>query len=181
MEIIDFQTKCLMELLPSMEQTYKYVCDPRLRLEEGGRTISFQVTEVARPYVMQVHDKFRNANVSLVERLGEANWQRFMRVRQHMAGGLRGNDLGDLHVGARSTFFPASTFHGSGLGSSLHPESSFAPTDASHSSFVSSRSEKDGSRVRVPEIPSEVAQGISFECFICRRMLTKIKNRIDWK
>lgn len=181
LENIEFYTKCLMDLLPSMEQTYKNVCDPGLRIDDGSGKISFQVTEAARPYVLKVHDKFRNASISLAERLGEANWQRFMRVRQHMAGELRGDDLEDLHVGARSTFFPASKFHDSGLGSSLRPESSFAFTDASHSSFVSNLSEKDGSRARVPATPNEVAEGIPFACFICRRMLTKIKNRIDWK
>ncbi|KAF7514087.1 hypothetical protein GJ744_004412 [Endocarpon pusillum] len=181
LENLEFHTKCLMDLLPSIEQTYKNVCDPGLGMEDGSGKISFQVTEAARPYVLQVLDKFENASVSLAERLGEANWQRFMRVRQHMAGELRGNDLEDLHVGARSTFFPASKFQDSGLGSSLRPEPSFALTDASHSSFVSNLSEKDGSRARVPATPNEVAEGISFECFICKRMLTKIKNRIDWK
>ncbi|ERF75962.1 hypothetical protein EPUS_01328 [Endocarpon pusillum Z07020] len=181
LENIEFHTKCLMDLLPSMEQTYKNVCDPGLRLDDGSGKVSFRVTKAARPYVLQVHDKFRNASISLAERLGEANWQRFMRVRQRMAGGLRANDLEDLHVGARSTCFPASKFHDSGPGSSLRPESSLALTNASHSSFVSNLSEKDGSRARVPATPNEVAEGISFECFICRRILTKIKNRIDWK
>ncbi len=155
-----------MDLLPSMEQTYKHVCNPGLRMEEGSRKISFHVSEVARPYVLQIHDKFRNANISLVELLAEANWQRFMRVRQYMAGEIRGNDLEDPLVGTLSTFIPASNFHDSSLGSL---------------SFVSSLSEKEGSVARVPATPKEVAKGISFQCFICRRVLTKIRNRIDWK
>lgn len=181
LEKIEFYTKCLMDLLPSMEQAYKNSCDPGLRLEEKSVKISFHITEAARPYVLQAYDKFRNANTFLVERLGEVNWQRFIRVRQLMAAELPQNDSEDVQVSARSTFFPASKFHDSDLGSSLDPNSSFARTDASHSSFVSSLAEKEGSCARVPSTPNEVAEGIPFECFICKRMLTKIRNRVDWK
>jgi hypothetical protein len=178
---IEFYTECLMDLLPSMEQTYKNARDPGLRLEERSGKILFHVTEAARPYVLQVHDKFRNANTFLVKRLGEANWQRFMRVRRCMASGIQEDDVKDLRTGARSVFFPASKFHDSGLGISLPAESSFAPTVASHSSFVSSLAEEKASCARVPPTPNEVAEGLPFECFICKQTLTKIRNRVDWK
>jgi hypothetical protein len=178
LESIEFHTKCLMDLLPSMEHTYKKLCDPGLRSEESKGQIPFHATDAARPYVLQVHDKFKNASIPLVKRLGEANWQRFLRVRQSMAAE---DGPSDFQVGARSTFVPASEFHDSGLGSSLHPNSSFAPTNASHSSFVSGLAAKVGSRARVPPTPSGVVDGTPFQCFICKRMLTRIRNRIDWK
>jgi hypothetical protein len=178
---VEFQTKCLMDLLPSMEKTYKHVRDPGSYLEEKNGIFAFHVTEAARPYVLQVHDKFRSAAISLVERLGEANWQRHVRIRQYMASGVQDDAPDDLRIGARSAFFPASKFHDSALGSSNPTNSSFAPTVASHSSFVSSLAEKEGYRARVPSMPTEVARGLSFTCFICKRTLTKIKNRVDWK
>jgi hypothetical protein len=181
LEDIDFYTKCLMDLLPSMEQIYKNARDPCLRLEERSGKISFHVTEAARPYVLQVHDKFRDAKTSLVERLGEANWQRFMRVRHCMASVTQDDDAKDFETGARSAFFPGSKFHDSGLGNSLPTESSFALSVASHSSFVSSLAEEKGSSARVPPTPNEVAEGLPFECFICKRTLNRIKTRVDWK
>jgi hypothetical protein len=170
-----------MDLLPSMEQTYRYSCDLESRLEEQSREVSFHVTEAARPYVLQVHDKFRNADVSLVERLGEANWQRFIRVRQQLAHGDQDADKQEAGPETHSRFTPASKFHDSGLGSSLPGKTSFAPTVASHSSFISGLSAKEGSYVRVPPTPNEVAEGLPFECFLCKQTLSKVRNRIDWK
>jgi hypothetical protein len=180
LESIEFHTKCLMDLLPSMEQIYKNLCDLGVRLEESKGKISFHATDAARPYVLQVHNKFKNASISLVERLGEANWQRFLRLRQRMTAAHHEDVINDLQVGTRSAF---STFnsHDSGLGSSLHPDSSFTQTDALHSSCVSSLAEKGDSCARVPPTPRGVVDGTPFQCFICGRMLTKIRNRIDWK
>jgi hypothetical protein len=178
---IDFYTKCLMDLLPSMEQAYKHLCDPGSRLEEKNGKIVFHVTDAARPYVLHIHDKFRSADMSLVERLGEANWQRFVRVRHQMESKPQDDESKDLRTGARSEFLPLSKFHDSALGKSLRTDSSFAPTVASHSSFISSIAEKDGSRVRVPPTPKEIMEGLPFECFICKRLLNNLKTRVDWK
>jgi hypothetical protein len=167
-----------MELLPSMEQNYKHLCDPGLRLVESNGKISFQVTDAARPWVLKIHDRFKNAHISLIERLGEANWQRFVRVRQNMEAG---DCVHDVPISAHSTFLPASKFYDSGLGSSIRPESSFARTDASYSSFVSSFAGQGGSCARVPPTPSGVVDGTPFQCFICKCMLSKIRNRVQWK
>ncbi len=178
---VEFYTKCLMDLLPSMEQTDKHVRDPCSYLKEKNGIFSFHVTEAAIPYVLLIHDKYRGGAISLVQRLGEANWQRFVRVRQYMASGVQDDAVNDLRIGARSTFFPASKFDDSALGSSIPTNSSFAPTAASHSSFLSSLADKYGSRARVPPTPTEVALGLPFQCLICKRTLTKIKGRVDWK
>lgn len=170
-----------MDLLPSMEQTYKHVCDSGLNLKREKGKFIFHVSEAARAHVLQVHDKFGDADVSLVERLGEANWQRFVRVRQYMTSGIQEGKLNDLRVGARSAFIPASKFHDSALGSFIPTNSSFASTVASDSSFVSSLAEKDGSHARVPPTPIEVALGLPFACSICQRVLTTVKNRVEWK
>lgn len=178
LESIEFYTKCLMELLPSMEQTYKHLCDPGLRLEESNGKICFHVTDAARPWVLQVHDKFKNASISLIQRLGEANWQRYLRIRQSIAAG---DSTNDIPISAQSAFIPASKFHDSGLGTSVRPESTLARTDASHSSFASSLADQGGSCARVPPTPIGVVDGTPFQCFICKRKLTTIRNRVQWK
>lgn len=71
----------LADLIPTLQ---------RLLCEESQSTgehhnctgiTTFHVTDSARQYVMQIRDKYRNALTTLVERLGEANWQRFLRIR----------------------------------------------------------------------------------------------------
>lgn len=180
---IDFYTESLMDLLPSMEQAYKHVCTTQSPPDKHDQMISFQVTEAARPYVLQVHDKFRNAPIALVERLGEANWQRFVRTRRQMASNPQERESTDFRTLARqqSTFVPASEFHDSALGSSLAQDSSYAFTVASYNSFASSLANGKDTCHRVPPTPTGVAERLPFDCFLCKRRLTTIRNRSDWR
>jgi hypothetical protein len=165
---------CLMDLSPTLE---RMVNDSNLAGEDpmiGPNGITFHVTESAKQYVLQVHDKFRDAPKSLVERLGEANWQRFVRIRASL------RESQELEA-AKSAFVPMSKFHDSGLGSSAPTRSHFAASVASHSSFVSTEAEVSVGRLRVPPTPEEVGNGLPFECFICEQRQSKIKNRVDWK
>jgi hypothetical protein len=173
---------CLMDLSPTMEQIVK---DSNLAGEDpmtGPQGITFHVTESARQYVLQVHDKFRDAPKALVERLGEANWQRFVRIRASMRRQeQQGAENKQEPVAAKSAFAPISKFHDSGLGSSILAHSQAAASIASHSSFVSTHIDDDVGRLRVPPTPDEVGNGLPFECFICGQLQSKVKNRIDWK
>lgn len=179
---IDFYTESLMDLLPSMEEAYEQTCAAQLSLDnKQNGPISFQVTEAARPYVLQLHDKFRNAPITLVERLGEANWQRFVRIRHQMASNPQEKEPTDPRTNKKSTFVPASQFDDSALGSSLAPDSSYAFTVASYNSFATSLADSEETVHRVPPPPVDVAEGLSFECFLCKRRLTTIKDRKDWR
>ncbi len=197
---------CLADLNPLLEETIEVDLSGR-RQEDRARAITFHVTDAARHFVLQVHDKFRNAQTSLVERLGEANWQRFTRIRKymydrqqsmlqdeagHQDGGRRddtkkgGNLLSDRtqhkdRAEPKSLFRSMSEFHDSGLGSSKPARSRAAASVASHSSFRSTLTENHQGRPRVPSTPPEAFSGEPFICFICGKILTAIKNRIDWK
>ena len=119
-----------------------------------------------------------------MNRLGESNWQRHMMVREQMEAIQRRtsdddeprlddtpfyNSRDDLY----SAFRPYSTFHDSGIGTSI-------PEDAlSHTSFLSSNLE--GESLRVPAAPEEVATGKPFQCPFCGDTLGNIRNRIGWK
>jgi hypothetical protein len=78
-------------------------------------------------------------------------------------------------------FVPVSLFRDSGLGSSLLAQSTYVATIASHSSFQTTATDKNNGDLRVPPTPKEVFEGVPFNCQICGHMLSRIKNRIDWR
>src|SRR5205085_462201 len=171
-------TTCLMDLLPSMEDTLNYADQVNLR-PHASAPIEFQVSGPAQAYILNIYDRFPKANSQLVERLGEANWQRHTALRIGLE--QQAQTVSEAPEAPKSVFVPVSMFHDSGLGNSIPARSSYAATVASHSSFVSSLAEKDGGDLRVPSTPKEVAEGIPFTCDICGHRLSRIKNRIDWK
>ena len=79
---------------------------------------------------------------------------------------------------AKSVFRPHSAFHGSGIGTSILAQTQHT---TSHTSFQSSNTEGEHESLRVPATPAEVYEGIPFQCYICKSMLTNIKTRVDWK
>jgi hypothetical protein len=68
--------------------------------------------------------------------------------------------------------------HDSGFGSSVPTTSFYA---ASVASFISKAGDADSNYFRAPPIPREAIDGKPFECFICGRIISHIKNRVDWK
>ena len=169
---LESYTTCLMDLLPTLESTLQQheVSTGKENVRIGAQ--HFHVSEAAQHFVFQIRDKFPAADTTLLERLGEANWQRFMRIR-------RSQTIEDEPI--QNVFKPVSEFQDSGLGSSLPTKSAYASSHVSHTSFLSSQSTASQGRLRVPPTPPEVALGESFECFLCKQRQGKIKNRIDWK
>jgi hypothetical protein len=136
----------------------------------------FKISEPATIYVRNILDKFPSADIKLIQRLGECNWQRYVKIRNSKEGSEI--DRGILLEAAGSIFQPTSIFHDSGLGSTIPANSCYA---ASASSFISKAGDADGGYFRVPPMPKEVFDGKPFECFICRHIIHHIKNRVDWK
>ena len=163
----------LMKLVPSMEHT--------LTLDENQEVtsspIEFQVSDAARSYVYNVHDKYRSAETILVSRLGEANFQRHVAIRQKMTEneGTSVIDTRDsLTYVPVSAFVPTSAFHDSGLGAVS------AASIASHSSFQTDCTQSGKRNFRVPPAPVDT-YGNPFTCNICGHTLNNIKSRYDWK
>jgi hypothetical protein len=183
---LDSFTTSLMDIRPVLEESLRDLSRPPTR-KAGIPLPNFQVTESARPYVLQVHDKFREADSALVERLGEANWQRYMRIKAVMAANVSSDNPLDTTFGhiarevPKSTFRPVSLFHDSGLGTSLPNRSQYAASNASHTSFLSTDTDATKGRARVTSTPMEVSEGKPFVCFICTHTLSGIRNRVDWK
>jgi hypothetical protein len=166
---ISSASKRLMELLPSLEKSMAALQERKI--ETGTPpSISFKVSEPASYFISRVIDNFRKADINLAERLGEANWQRYERIRRQNEMIVNRDD-----IVAHSVFKPFSMFHDSGIGTS------YAISNASHTSFLTSLTKGGNGSLRVPELPEGATMGKPFQCEICGHVLSKIKNRIDWK
>lgn len=162
----------LMELCPTLEAIYRFRHQTGER-RPPDRPIS--VSTAARPYVSNVRDKFPHAAEELVNRLGEANWQRHERLRA-----IETTVAESVAAEApKSVFRPVSFFKDSALGSSLREESERARSTASHSSFLSSN-DGDKSRLRIPKLPAGLDWGQPFLCPFCHEMVD-IRTRVAWK
>jgi hypothetical protein len=169
--------ECLMDLLPSMEETLSAL---EYNEFENPQTppIDFQVSGPAQPYVLKVYDKFPKADLRLIHRLGEANWQRHMSLRK-MDNQIEADEIPQEIP--KAVFVPVSLFQDSGLSSSPPAQSTHAATTASYSSFQSTAVDKDNEGLRVPPTPKWIFEGVPFGCQICGHILRRIKNRTDWR
>ena len=180
-----------MDLVPTMKQS---LTQTRTKRKPPAISIPFAVSEAARPFVLNVYDKFNMASRKLIERLGESNWQRYVTVRARMdqIANTEANDEETREMDRpkpvvleknppQSVFTPYSVFHDSGIGTSMTSASLHAASVASHTSFISSQAEEGNSKTRVPPTPPEVARNEPFRCFICGHVLFKLRNRVEWK
>ena len=175
------QTQWLTQLGPVLEQNLVSAQKPRIQVSLPA-PVPFSVSGPAKVYVSLVREKYKLAQDKLVERLGEANWQRHMFVRKSMKAPANVAEETTAPVEssavARSMFRPYSTFHDSALGPSILGQTEYAP---SHTSFQSSNTEGERESIRVPATPVEVTDGKPFQCYLCKCTLSNIKNRVDWK
>ncbi|KAF7510259.1 hypothetical protein GJ744_006955 [Endocarpon pusillum] len=170
----------LLQLCPSIEQVYE---NKHRTQHSGFRDVPvLHVTKASDSYASAVQAKFPWADPSLVQRLGEANWERHERLRNlektapDSVEQLLAQDLPP----PKSQFQPVSLFRDSALGSSIAPRSQSAASAASHSSFASSKDGAERGRLRVPNMPKGNF-GEPFECPFCKKLLSSIRSRVDWK
>jgi hypothetical protein len=175
---LDIYTTTMMDIRPLLDEAIHDAFGRPSKAAARNEAVDFKVTDAARSYVLQVHDKYRTAKKFLVERLGEANWQRYMRIIAKMESSSAKEDLAEV---PKSLFRPFSAFHDSGLGASMPSRSRYAASNASHTSFLSTSTDAIKGRRQVPPLPSEVTQRRPFRCFICCEEISTVKNRIDWK
>ena len=172
-EDVEFNTRCLMQLVPALEQNIVSSRTPRIRLDRPTSQ-TFSVSEPASTYISLAQQRFQDADLKLVQRLGEANWQRHVRLRNELYGHEDGHNDPSAPVAC-------SIFHDSGLGTTVPGSSQYAPSQASHASFASSVGNQESPFLRVPPMPPEVIAGQKFVCALCGITQSRIRNRIDWK
>lgn len=173
---LKFRTQCLMDLLPSLEQNIALV-DSYHPKSSIPTVPPFTISTPAHTYISLLRDKYRNADEALIERLGEANWQRHLFVRakiEHIADGPKHE---------QTTFLEerATIFHDSGIGTTISGPSQYAASATSHTSFISRRSEVEKGSMRVPPTPKETTAGEPFCCNFCGLLQSELRNRVDWK
>ena len=174
---LDSTIQSLMNLAPAIENNL-IQANLKNMSPSNIKNFAFNVSKSAQGYVSHVRDKFPNAPGRLVERLGEANWQRHHVVRAKM---YKKRLVSEDKEGTLAEFQPKSVFHDSGLGTTVTASSSYAASMASHTSFLSSVAEREEGSLRVPPTPVEISAGKPFTCFICGHTQSKLKNRVDWK
>jgi hypothetical protein len=169
---------CLMDFVFVLEQSLQNADSDFRRIRQSG---PFELSSPAHAYVANIREKYRHADLKLVQRSGEANWQRHVRVRS-MSKPAEVAEARAVSMDAKSIFTPFSMFHDSGLGKSLPTASAYAASNASHTSFASSLADgKESTSLRIPVTPAEVATGKPFDCSICGQTQYNIRDRIAWK
>ena len=183
LEIIQDFTNGLMDLVPSLEEIYARLHLPKIKSSTTS-VPNFSVSQSALPFVQNISEEFQKAEKYLVERLGEANWQRFVRIRAWRDAAIPhdapASNMFDDGTVPKSLFEPPSLYRDSALGSSIAIKEIDSVSVVSHTSFASSIIE-DSQALRVPKTPAAVALAQPFVCDICGRFQKGIRNRIDWK
>ncbi|KAL3468894.1 hypothetical protein BJX99DRAFT_242539 [Aspergillus californicus] len=172
---------CLMELGPAIE---RQISNIQFKLDQQTLPMPkvFSLSENAQPYARRIKDRFKDAQIVLVERLAEANWERSIRIRAQIEEqmGQEPGPAAAIPALASTVFKPFSTFDDSGLGTSVPAKSQYATTIASHSSFMSVLGNEGEGRPRVPRLPDGGEHGRTFRCTYCGKRIS-CKTRIQWK
>lgn len=193
---------CLLDSVPSLEQAAKDFVefDETLILQAVPHV--FEVSETARPYCRNIMDKFPKAALRLVERLGEANWERHSRVRERLENAPTADETIKVapEDGCDKTV-AGTLFHDSALGPSImtaptlfsdigdttssaaavNPSPARAASYATFTSFLSDETYGGSRGVRLPSPPDAALTGTPFRCQICGQFVRNLVNRIDWK
>ncbi len=171
---LEFQIQCLMDLVPTLELNLALARNRRER-ESHAAKVPFHASEPAHVYISLVRDKYKEADNRLVERLGEANWQRHVTIRKRIDAMLNDSEQDSDHLHEKDlmpSVLGPSVFHDSGLGTS---------SAVSHSSFISSNADGGPKAVRVPQMPAKAGLGEPFQCTYCGYIIHDINNRQEWK
>ena len=191
-------TDCLMDLTPALENPAP---DISSNDKEAVPFESFKASSaLALTFCRRIRDRFPLLDVTLVERLAEANSRRSQRIQVRVRDAPKPLSLRKDTVSAASS---EPNFSEAGPDYSVTTKSSFisgslfdkeAPTqrrasdrddNASQTTFASfstSFSVEDRlGRPRVPPLPEGAAKGEPFDCNVCNREIRNVRNRQAWK
>ncbi|KAF9871367.1 hypothetical protein CkaCkLH20_11014 [Colletotrichum karsti] len=152
-----------------------------------AKRIEFQADEPKswtpfRLYSDRIGHRFPGARLELVQRLAEANWSRFQRIQSDKEKNISESRKTGIEMEEGVAFendaVPAtekgSSFHDSGLGTSLATGSAYAETTMSY------RQESIDHSIKIPPLTPEAKRGKPFECLACGKQV-KIANNSLWK
>jgi len=161
----------------SDEDLLRYRLSPGPEQPPGrnGDPIKFSISGPAEVYARNISDKYPNVEQNLVERLGQANWERHERIRRALEHATEQVD--PISTIEPSIFKPA-TVRDSGLGSSIGPLQACAQSVAT--SFASRADGAESSHFRVPPMPRHES-GVGVHCPYCDLYCPEIDTRKEWK
>lgn len=186
----DDNVELLMNMLPSIEHIGG--SEEHNPSDKPDPEVLLKVSKPAWKWIDQVASKYDGAAQSIIERLGEANWQRFCRLRisadsSHASELCQAETIFHAPMTAQVTELLATSmgrtksFIDSAYGTSINTCSDDNASIALHSSFASTTAKDTHHSNRVPPKPAEASAGEPFTCGICNQWVSDIRNRIDWK
>ncbi|KAK3369286.1 hypothetical protein B0T24DRAFT_358697 [Lasiosphaeria ovina] len=181
-EDLKTDAQCLMDLDPLFR-------NPVLDVSTQKEDKALQILEWApeKAYVDKIQQRFPQADGSLVEMLGRANWSRYLRCQEQRNGtGEEEEEEDEAEViynrapaAVRASVelhgtIVSSKYHDSGLGTSLPTASVYAETVMTYSG------PGEGQKIRIPPLPDEARRGKPFACVACGKTV-HISNNRKWK
>lgn len=154
LEDLRMDTTCLLDLDPLLS-------DPILPVDaEPSRPDTCTIWSPSRLFSDKISTRFPEAESSLVQQLGQANYDLFLRCQDN---GSNNQPMDDVNASGIDNLDGASSkFHDSGNGSSL-------PT--SYAETVMSYGADEVRRVRLPPLPSLAKDGCPFTCVCCGKLV----------
>jgi hypothetical protein len=173
-EDLKTDAQCLMELDPLFRDP---VLDLALHKQKHVQDLKAIDWAPEKAYCDKVQQRFPKAEALLVERLGQANWARYLRCQEMRDSpievGAQPLQASAADKGDDGTVAANSRYHDSGLGTSLPAASSYAET-------VMTYGAGDGQKIRIPPLSDEAKKGTPFPCLACGGWV-QITNNSAWK
>ncbi|KAK1759052.1 hypothetical protein QBC47DRAFT_97977 [Echria macrotheca] len=166
LEDLKVDAQCLMDLDPLFKNP---ALDLSLTKQKAAETIEWAPEKA---YCEKVQQRFPQASISLVHRLGKANWDRYLRLQYQRNTTHEPSESAPQDVDTGTV--AGSKFHDSGMGTSLPTASSYAETVMTYTAGT------DGEKIRIPQLPEDAKRGESFECIACARLI-RATTTTSWK
>ncbi|KAL7621498.1 hypothetical protein AAE478_008822 [Parahypoxylon ruwenzoriense] len=136
----------------------------------------------SRNFIDRIRWRYPQCDADLTKRLGKANWARVLKFQETKNLNSRkrqspeSKSAADVATNTGSSKVASTTFHDSGLGSSV--PSGLAVSQ--YAETVVSYYGGQGDSVRIPPLPEEAKKGSPFLCVCCDRIVTMTKKSA-WK
>ncbi|KAI9656049.1 MAG: hypothetical protein M1821_005110 [Bathelium mastoideum] len=172
LETLLTDVECLQELGPALECPFQdpdYDEDPRSIDDAAAGAVSLL-------FVESIEHKYPHASPTIIKSLAERTMTTFSRLQAQRRANEE-KETSEVLLLDTATVAASSTFHDSGIASSVAPTSApYAPTRAA--SIVTSLSENG--HLSYPSLSNSAKQGEAFFCLACGRMLS-VRSVRNWR
>ena len=173
---------CLMETASALRNSIFGYNHPRSGTEMP-QTAQYNVSsQEALNYCKKISDRFPHLSHYLVERLGEANSQRYRSIQSCLRNVSQSDSLSKIKEPeftdtTKSTYKSESVFDSA-------PARTGSSDDGSQTTFATASTNISLAKMerrRAPKLPANALLGRPFDCLACGRTLSDIASRSLWK